>query len=60
MEMSLHLKMLVTILLVMLATALVGLIGAMSDKKKVYGGAGIALFVEMFVTIGYLIYCVWY
>jgi len=53
------LKMLLTFLLVMIATSLIGLIGAMSDKKMVYGGAGIALFVEMFILIGYLIYSLW-
>ena len=58
--MTFQLKTLLTILLVMLATSLIGLIGAMSNKKMVYGGAGIAIFVEMFVSIGYLIYCVWY
>ena len=59
MEMSLHFKMFLTILLVMIATSLVGLIGSMSDKEKVYIGAVIALLIEMFVTIGYLIYSIW-
>ena len=57
--MGIEAKIILTILLIMLTTGVVGLIGSIIDKEKLCGIAVIALFVEFFLLIAVAMIFIW-
>ena len=57
--MGIEAKIILTILLIMLTTGIVGLIGSIFEKEKLCGIAAVAFFVEVFLLIAVAMIFIW-